>query len=37
MVAWYSVDNWQLLICSVYFYRELKESNKERQVVLVGS
>ena len=34
--AWYSVDNWQPLICGVYSYRELKGSNDERQVVLVG-
>jgi len=33
-VAWYSVDNWQPLIYDVYFYRELKKSNEEKQVVL---
>jgi len=33
-VAWCSVDNWQLLTYDVYFYEELKVSNKERQVVL---
>jgi len=31
--AWCSVDNWKLLICGVYFYGELKESNEERQVI----
>jgi len=33
--AWCSVDNWQPLTCGVYFYGELKESNKERWVVLL--
>ena len=33
--AWCIVDNWQPLICGVYFGRELKESNNKRQVVLV--
>ena len=32
--AWCSVDNWQPLTCGIYFYGELKESNKEQQVVL---
>ena len=28
--AWCSVDNWQLLICGIYFYEELKGSNEEK-------
>ena len=36
IAAWCSVDNWQPPTYGVYFYRELKESNKERQVVLFG-
>jgi len=34
--AWCSVDNWHPLTCGVYFYGELKGSNNERQLVLVG-
>ena len=29
IVAWYSVDNWQLLTYSIYFYGKLKETNKK--------
>jgi len=36
-VAWCSVNNWQPLTYGVYFYGELKESNDERQLVLIGS
>ena len=32
--AWCSVDNWQPLICGVYFYGKLKANNEERRVVL---
>ena len=33
--VWCSVDNWQLLTCGAYFYRELKVNNEERLVILL--
>ena len=33
--AWCSVDNWQPLTCGVYFYGELKGSNKEQWVCCI--